>query len=107
MFTINGIVWKVKVVRPDYPLLLQPNGNFAIGVCDNNYKIICISSKIRGKAFKQVLCHEIVHAAMFSYNIIIDHDTEEFIANLISKYGHEIVHITDKMFKQIKKRGYH
>ena len=105
MFIINREIWRVKIVRPDYPLLIMPDGSFALGVCDDNYKIICISNQIHGRKFKEVLCHEIVHAAMFSYNIYIDHDTEEFIANLISKYGEEIISITDKVFKNIK-RGY-
>ena len=106
MFTLNGIVWKVRIVQPDFPLLRQPNGNYAIGVCDSNYKLICISNQLHGKIFKEVLCHEIVHAAMFSYNIHIDHDFEEFIANFISKYGQQITQITDVTFKNIK-RGYY
>lgn len=103
MFIINGEVWRVKIVRPDYPLLVQPNGNLAWGVCDDDYKIICISNQLRGRKFKEVLCHEIVHAAMFSYDVFLDYDTEELLANLISKYGHEIIQITDTTFKKIKK----
>ena len=62
-----------------------------------------------GRKFKEVLCHEIVHASMFSYNIYLDYDTEEFIANLISKYGEEIkrlfnveVVVPTKPFPRIK-----
>jgi Zn-dependent peptidase ImmA (M78 family) len=105
MFIINREIWYVKIVRPDYPLLKMPDGSFALGVCDDNYKVICINNQIHGRKFKEVLCHEIVHASMFSYNIYLDYDTEEFIANLISKYGEEIISITDKVFKNIK-RGY-
>ena len=105
MFVLNGYVWKVKIVIPNHPMLLQPNGRYAIGVCDNNYKLICLSNKLRGKVFKEVLCHEMVHAAMFSYHIKIEHDFEEFIANFISRYGHQITQITDVVFKNIK-RGY-
>lgn len=103
MFTINGEVWRVKIVRPDYPLLQQPNGKFAWGVCDDDYKIICINNELRGWRFKEVLCHELVHAAMFSYNIILDYETEELLANIISKYGHEIINITDTLFIKIRK----
>jgi hypothetical protein len=60
---------------------------------------------LHGAYFKEVLCHEIVHAAMFSYNIKIDHDLEEFIANFVSRYGQQIIQVTDVMFKNIK-RGY-
>lgn len=105
MFVLNGQIWRVQIVNPDFPLLLQPNGNYAIGVCDNNYRLICVSNQLHGKVFKEVLCHEIVHAAMFSYNIHIDHGFEEFIANFVSKYGQQIIQITDVMFRNIK-RGY-
>lgn len=103
MFVINGKIWRVKVVRSDYPLLRQPNGQFAVGVCDYSYKLICISDKLRGREFKITLCHEIVHAAMFSYNIKLDHDEEEFLAEFIAQYGPEIIHVTDTVFKKIKK----
>lgn len=105
MFTLNGHIWKVKIVNPDHPLLKQPNGNYAIGVCDNNFKVICVSNQLRGRIFKEVLCHEIVHAAMFSYNIQISHDFEEFIANFVSKYGQQIIQVTEVTFRNIK-RGY-
>ena len=105
MIVLNGYVWKVKIVNPNFPILQKPDGKYAVGVCDSNYKIICISNQLRGKAFKEVLCHEIVHAAVSSYGINIDHETEEFLANFISKYGHQIIQVTDRTFKNMK-RGY-
>ena len=44
-----------------------------------------------------------LHAAMFSYDIDIGHDEEEFIAEFIARYGHEIITITDTIFKQRKR----
>ena len=105
MFVINGVAWKVKRVPPDYPLLQTPKGNYAIGVCDRKSKLICINNQLRRGLIKEVLCHEITHAAMFSYNIQLTYDEEELIANLIAKYGHEIVSITDVIFKKLQ-RGY-
>lgn len=46
-----------------------------------------------------MLCHELVHAAMFSYNINLDPDEEENIADLIATYGEEIVSMTEKIFQ--------
>lgn len=106
MFILNGVVWKVKIVPPDYPLLLMPSGRYAVGVCDNTYRLICVSNQMHGALFKEVLCHEIVHAAVYSYNIQISHDFEEFIANFVSKYGQQIIQTTNVMFTNIK-RGYH
>jgi hypothetical protein len=103
MFVINGVVWAVKIVRPDHPLLRQPNGNFALGVCDSRQQLICISNQLKGLAFKETLCHEIVHAAVFSYGVTISHAEEEFLAKFIAKYGRELITVTDKVFKQMKR----
>ena len=58
---------------------------------------------------KKVLCHEIVHAAMYIYNIILTYDEEETIAELITNFGEEIIELTNKLFstmsKQKKKEG--
>jgi sulfite reductase beta subunit-like hemoprotein len=50
---------------------------------------------------KKVLAHEITHAAMFSYNIDLNHDQEEMLADIISTYGQEIISITNRMFHSI------
>jgi hypothetical protein len=44
-----------------------------------------------------------VHAAIFSYGIDLDPEEEERIADLIASYGKEIVDMTDKIFREIKK----
>lgn len=80
------------------------NGEFTIGVCDDNTKTIYLSNLLRGEKLKQVLCHEIVHAAMFSYNVELDYEQEELLANLIAIYGKEIVQITDNIFKRLSRR---
>jgi len=36
---------------------------------------------------KKVLCHELTHAAMFSYNVELTLDQEELFADLIATYG--------------------
>lgn len=80
------------------------NGEFTIGVCDDNTKTIYLSSLLKGEKLKQVLCHEIVHAAMFSYNVELDYEQEELLANLIAIYGKEIIQITDNIFKRLSRR---
>lgn len=51
---------------------------------------------------KKVLCHEITHAAMFSYGVTLTLEQEELLADLIATYGEEIIYITNKIFKKIK-----
>ena len=101
MFVINDIWWEVFLVSPSHPVLIKPNGDSAIGVCDKNKRKIYILNSLSFIELKQVLCHEIVHAAMFSYNITLTYVEEEFIANLITQFGEEIIDITNSIFSQL------
>lgn len=91
-------------MQPYDEIFRMDNGEFTIGVCDDNTKTIYISKLLRGEKLKQVLCHEIVHAAMFSYNVELEYEQEELLANLIAIYGKEIVQITDNIFKRLSRR---
>lgn len=51
---------------------------------------------------RKVLCHQITHAAMFSYNVNLSLEQEELIADLISTYGDEIIYITNKIFNKLQ-----
>lgn len=105
-FIINNILWQVIQVPPTYPMLLTPSGNFTLGCCDNDNKIIYIAQGLGWKKFKKVLCHEITHAAMFSYNVYLTYDQEELIADILSTYGDEVITVTNKVFTKIKKDRY-
>lgn len=106
MFTINGEHWVIVLVMPYDAALLMPNGSYALGACSDMDKTIYISNELHGEIFEQVLCHELVHASMFAYNVMLGHDEEELIAEIISIFGEEIVDITDIMFERIKRRRY-
>lgn len=103
MININGVKWRILLVPPFHPGLRRSDRVFSLGCCDYFTKIIYISKDIKQQYLKKVLCHELVHAAMFSYNINLDPDEEENIADLIATYGEEIVSMTEKVFQQIKK----
>ena len=106
MFTINGEQWRIVLVWPHDRALLMPNGEYALGACDDATKTIYISNELYGDVFEQVLCHELVHASMFAYDIILKHDEEELIAEIVSIFGEEIIDITDVMFERIKRGRY-
>ncbi len=105
MFQINGIEWKIKFCSANHPKLRRQNNSFALGSCDNPTKTIYISDAVPMRKLKKVLCHEITHAAMFSYGVIIDLNQEEVIADLIATYGSEIIAVTNRIFSHIKKQG--
>lgn len=66
MFNFNNVEWMVREVPPYHPSLQNIDGSYTFGSCDNNAHTIYISEGLTDKKFKKVLCHEIVHAAMFS-----------------------------------------
>ena len=101
MFLINNIYWKLAFVSPYFPLLQRVNGEYSIGACDNLTRTIYINEFLKEDLLKKVLCHEIVHAAMFSYNVDLTIEQEQLVADLISTYGEEIIYITNKIFNKL------
>ena len=103
MFDINGVYWRIFLVSANHPGLQRSDGSFALGMCDNNDKIIYIYDQLDKAMWKKVLCHEVTHAAMFSYQISLSIEQEEIVADLVATYGQEIIHITNLIFNRIKK----
>lgn len=101
MFEINGETWYIQFSCPHHDIFIMDNGEYTIGVTDDTEKTIYLASNLRGKLLKKVLCHEIVHAAMFSYNVELDYMEEELLANIIATYGSEILNIANDIFKRL------
>lgn len=101
MFSINGIVWRVRLVSPHHYMLKRPDGSYTIGSCDNKTKTIYVNNMLNDKLLWKVFCHEVTHAAMFSYNILLTLDQEELLADLVATYGSEIIYITEKVFQKL------
>ena len=101
MFNINGFYWNIKIVSSHHPKLRRQDGTFALGSCDAIEQLIYLSEDIPNYKIKKVLCHEITHAAMFSYNVALNEDQEELIADLIATYGQEIINVTNRIFLRI------
>lgn len=106
MFIINGEQWWIVLVMPYDIALLMPDGDFAVGACNDSTKTIYLSNELYGNEFEKVLCHELVHAAMFAYDVLLDHDDEELLAEIISMFGEEIIDLTDVMFDEIRRGRY-
>lgn len=51
------------------------------------------------KTYK-VLCHELTHAVMFSYNVELPPQQEELFADLLATYGLEIITLTNYILKK-------
>jgi hypothetical protein len=61
-------------------MLMRDDGGFALGSCDDPAKGIYISEMVKGEKFKKVLCHELSHAAMYSYNINLTIEPRQMIS---------------------------
>jgi hypothetical protein len=99
---LNGVRWSICLVAPSHSILLTPWGTRALGVCDKKTNIIYIDKTLKKKKLKKVLCHEIVHASIFSYNIDLSFEEEERLAELITNYGEEIIKQTNKLYNKIQ-----
>lgn len=102
---INDVKWDLEFVPSDSELLTRSDGSRTIGMTDSLTKTIYIDEKLRGRMLKKVLCHELTHAAIFSYGVELDIMQEELLADLIATYGQEIITITNKIFKKLKGEG--
>lgn len=102
MFVINGDYWRIALVSANHPTLIRSDGSATIGCCDDIDKTIYIFKDLNREMFKKVLCHELTHAAMFSYGIYMDIMQEEVVADLIATYGQEIINKTNEVFCDIK-----
>lgn len=102
MIKINGEDWRVVFTSPVHPALIRSDGGLTIGACDDSNKTIYINEELPPHRMKKVLCHELTHAAMFSYNVELSLEQEELLADLMATYGQEIICTTNKVFKRIK-----
>lgn len=83
-------------------MLLTPHQTHALGVCDKVTQTICIDKTLSPQKIKEVLCHEIVHAFMFSYMVDLTYNEEEMVAELMTEYGEEILDKTNIIYNGIK-----
>ena len=93
------------MVSPDHPQLMRSDGTYSIGACNDALKTVYINEELNDFYIKKVLCHELTHAAMFSYNVDLSLEQEEIVADLIATYGQEIILQTNSMFNRIRERA--
>ena len=104
MIEINGEEWRILKVSPLHPSLKRSDGTYTIGCCDDLTKCIYINENLNEEYFKKVLCHELTHAAMYSYNMDLTYEQEEVLADIIATYGQEIIDITNLLFSRLKEQ---
>lgn len=104
MFDINGVRWEIEFIKPNSPELTRSDGSITVGMTDGNTNTVYLSSALRGAFLRRVLCHELCHCFMFSYDIHIPIEQEEFMADWISLYGEDLVHQLDDLMHALYQR---
>lgn len=102
---INGQYWSIVYVGANSRHLIRSDGSKTIGMTDGRDNIIYLYKGLRGRLLDKVLAHELVHAFMFSYNILIDIDQEEYIADWVSIYGRDLIYLLDDIIAKTRKAG--
>lgn len=106
-FYINGIRWNIKYVDNNSSMLLRSDGSRTVGMTDWNTCTVYLAKGLRGRFLERVLCHELCHCICFSYNIKMDIEQEEFLADWISLYGREVIELLDDLLDKCSKQKYH
>ena len=96
-FTINGIQWQILFVKPNSSELYRSDNTLTVGVTDFETRCVYLSNVLHGSFLEKVTCHELVHCFMFSYNIHISIEQEEFMADWFSVYGKDLVYLLDNL----------
>ena len=94
---VNNIRWKIIFVNPYNSNLITNNGVYTLGMTDNNLKCVFINNTLKGNKLYNVLCHELCHVYIFSYDIYMDVEDEEHLAQFISDYGKFIISDTNEL----------
>lgn len=99
-FTMNGILWKVRFVDSDNPMLVDRTGTLTIGTTDPKTKTVTLSRELYGDMLMTVFLHELGHCALYSFGFLERIRTmvypenwvemEEFICNFLADYGMRI-----------------
>ena len=83
---------------------MRYDGTYTIGMTDNKQKTIFLYNDLNGSLLYKVLCHELVHAFCFSYDLRFSVEEEERMADFIATYGKDILDMTDEMMGRFLKR---
>lgn len=101
MFIVNEIYWNVEFVESGSYYLRRSDGSITIGMTNGNTHTVYLDRHLKGYMLDKVLAHELCHVFCFSYNVYMNIDEEEFMADWISRYGRDLVYLLDNLMRQL------
>lgn len=103
MFYMNGYLWRIEIVDPLSPMLVDRTGKLTVATTDSYKRVVYLSANLQGDFLITVLIHELGHCALFSFNLLPDiHrmvkpeywlEAEEWICNFLADYGRQVFEI--------------
>lgn len=102
MFIINGIQWDIVFVEQYNNNLRRSDGSITVGVTDFPKRTVYLSELLKGAFLRKVVAHELTHCFCFSYDIVLDIDEEERMADFIATYGEELIFLLDDVMRSIR-----
>lgn len=98
-FTVNGDLWRVVLVNPSDPRLVDRLGFKSLGTTDPMTRTIHLSDEMRPPLLDRVVLHEVAHAITISYGLLKPLretlpekywvQVEEWACHLVETYGME------------------
>lgn len=104
MFKINGIWWEIRFVDSSSQYLRRSDGSITIGMTDGFTHTIYLNRHLKGYMLDKVLAHELCHCVMFSYDIYLDIQEEEFLADWFATYGRQTVYLLDNLMSRLQSK---
>lgn len=104
MFEINGISWKIVFVSSNSDYLRRSDNSITVGMTDWNTKCVYLNNNLRGGFLRKVLAHELCHCFCFSYNVVMQIEQEEYLADFIATYGTELIYLLDDLMSVVIRR---
>lgn len=101
MFLINNEPWHLEFVDSHDPILLNPDGNYTVGVTIPEYRTIFIADNISGDYLHHVLCHELFHAEMVSRGVFVPEYIEEALCDIAADYSLETIDMTNDIHNNL------
>ena len=96
-FVMNGDLWRVKLVPPNSPMLVDRTATLRVATTDTETMTVYLSYYLDDGFLIRVFIHELGHCALHSFNLIpAIHqfvkpeywvDAEEWVCNFIADYG--------------------
>lgn len=103
MFSVNGKWWSIVYALPG--TLRRSDGSITVGMTDAITQRVYLDCNLYGSFKERVLAHELVHVFMFSYDLEMDLDAEEFMADFFSLYGRDMIYLLDDLLQTVRKPG--